>query len=103
MIEFMNKLVCGVGINDADYLTQKTEKIRGNYMIGCYKRKGISNFKATINSIFTGKTETLGSFSTEIEAPLEWKKRKLEYTSELIRYGLVTGTRVAKSLLNKRG
>lgn len=52
---------------------------RGEYMIGVDKHTQCNKFRARCNNPFTGKNEHLGLYTSEFDAHLAWKKRKLEH------------------------
>ena len=56
--------------------TTESLSIRGKYLIGV--SFGCGKFRSRVSNPFTKKVEHLGSFSTELEAHLVWKKRKHE-------------------------
>lgn len=52
--------------------------LRGSGVIGATWDGVIGKYRARCNNPFTGKREYLGSFITELEAHLAWKRRKHE-------------------------
>lgn len=52
--------------------------MRGKLMLGVSLDRPTGKYKASCMNPFTGKQETLGRFSDEIEAHLAWKRRKHE-------------------------
>ena len=59
----------------------KSNKTRGNYLIGTYFDTHNNKFKACITKY--GKNTTLGYFENEIDAHLAYKEAKEEYLKEL--------------------
>lgn len=51
---------------------------RGEHMIGCYWKKSSGKFSSQCWNPITGKREHLGYFTSELDAHLAWKNRKLE-------------------------
>lgn len=56
---------------------------RGEYMIGASWRKQRKKFQSCCCNPFTKKQEFLGSFNSELDAHLAWRKRKSELAYEL--------------------
>lgn len=60
-----------------------SSKGRGKYLIGVSIAKATGKFRSRCNNPITGKTEQVGTFKTELEAHLAWRKRKSELAYEL--------------------
>ena len=60
---------------------KKSNKTRGNYLIGTYFDKHSNKFKACMTKY--GKNTTLGYFENEMDAHLAYKQAKDEYLKEL--------------------
>ena len=72
---------------------------RGKYMIGCYWSKKSSKFMALCRNSFTGKSDYLGLFESELEAHQAWLKRKLELAYQLA--ALQSDERVSNALIER--
>lgn len=74
---------------------------RGSCMIGAsYKPSNkIRPFQADCSNPFTGKNEYLGSFTTELEAHLAWKRRKEEFAVQFSKE--VDDSRVSAALVHR--
>lgn len=88
---FVEKIVNTFIINDPNR--------RGKYLTGAYK-VGL-NFKSSCKNPFTNKGKYLGTFKTEEEAHLAWKKVKHKHSVNLANSTLVDDYRVKEVLLNK--
>ena len=71
---------------------------RGKYMIGVSWYKGTGRFVSHCSNPFTGKQETLGYFTNELEAHLTWKKRKHELACQLAESEYCNDERLAEAL-----
>ncbi len=71
---------------------------RGNYMIGVYLDKSRNKFQSHCNNPFTKKTENLGRFTSELEAHLTWKAKKLEFVDLLQQQGYIEDDRIYEAL-----
>lgn len=56
---------------------------RGDCLIGVYWHKGAKKYMANCSNPITRELEYLGLFTSELEAHLAWRKRKLEIALEL--------------------
>ena len=82
--------------------TIDTGKSRGDYLLGCHKPRNLSRFVTQVQNPFgTGVQEYLGTFNTELEAHLVWKKRKHELACQLADSEYVTDDRVEEALRNR--
>lgn len=72
---------------------------RGNKLSGASYVKRLGKWRGRVKNPFKDKEEHLGTFDTEYEAHLAWKKRKLELAEELILTGCVDyDSRIKESL-----
>lgn len=78
--------------------TLTSSATRGEYLLGVFKEKGRDSFRVNCCSPFSKKCEKLGSFSTELEAHLAWRKRKHELALQLADSEYVTDERIANAL-----
>jgi len=69
-------------------------------LIGSYYRESSGKYLSSVSNPFTHKQEFLGSFSTDVEAHLAWKKRKHEIACMLADSDKVTDNRVSLILKN---
>ena len=72
---------------------------RGEWLIGVCWNKVRSEFQSNCSNPFTKKLETLGYFTSELEAHQAWLKRKLELAHLLA--AEQTDDRVAKALIER--
>lgn len=71
---------------------------RGEHMIGASWRERDGKFVSYCNNPFTGKYEHLGLFIDELEAHLEWKRRKREHACALAETEYCNDPRLAEAL-----
>jgi len=76
-------------------------RARGKYMIGVIFHKRDKNFQSQCNNPITKSHDYLGFFTSELEAHLKWKKRKLELIGELLQHGYIEDIRIYNSLKTK--
>lgn len=77
----------------------ESDASRGKYLIGVSWHKVIQKFSSTCNNPITKKGESLGYFTSEIEAHQAWLKRKLEHAKLLA--AEQNDPRVAKALVER--
>ena len=77
----------------------ESDASRGKYLIGVSWHKVIQKFSSTCNNPVTKKGESLGYFTSEIEAHQAWLKRKLEHAKLLA--AEQNDPRVAKALVER--
>ena len=77
----------------------ESDASRGKYLIGVSWHKVIQKFSSTCNNPVTKKGESLGYFTSEIEAHQAWLKRKLEHAKLLAVEQ--NDPRVAKALVER--
>ena len=74
---------------------------RGEYLLGVHLNKRGNRFLSQCNNPFTGKREHVGSFMTELEAHIAWKKRKHELACMLSESEYCNDDRIKKVLLTR--
>lgn len=72
---------------------------RGEYLIGVSWHKAIQKFMATCSNPISKKGETIGYFTSEVEAHQAWLKRKLQHAKMLAAEH--DDPRVAKALVER--
>ena len=75
--------------------------IRGKYMIGCHYDNHREKFQSKCRNIITGKHEHLGYFTSELDAHLAWKYRKLELAPMLCAQFPNLDPRILPALLDR--
>ena len=70
----------------------------GQYMIGVHLHKKLNKFRARCCNPFNGKQESLGLFTTELEAHLAWKARKHQLACQLADSNYCNDGRLAEAL-----
>ena len=71
---------------------------RGEYMLGVYWHKRANKFRAKCSNPFTGKEDSLGYFTNELDAHLAWKKRKHELACQFADSEHCNDPRLAEAL-----
>lgn len=74
---------------------------RGNHLIGVCWHKRDGKLISRCNNPFTGKSEHLGHFPTELEGHLAWKRRKHELACQLADSDYCNDPRLAEALKNR--
>lgn len=62
---------------------QNNSSTKRTYLKGCYFCKRSKHFCSSTSNPFTGKNVKVRGFSTEIDAHMDYKKRRLEYLNKL--------------------
>lgn len=73
----------------------------GDTMMGVYKRKGDNKFEAYCCNPISRKQEYLGRYTTEMDAHLAWKVRKLQMLDMLWKEGYIPNEIVYLKIKNK--
>ena len=87
--------------NALNVFTTDSGRARGEYMIGVCFHKATKRFASQCCNPITKKQEHLGLFTSELEAHLKWKARKLEIVDELMCAGYIEDIRIYNNLKDK--
>lgn len=71
---------------------------KGDHMVGVYFDKSRNKFKSQCSNPITKRLEYLGRFSSEIEAHLKWRSRKLELVDLMQQEGYIYEDHVYEAL-----
>ena len=76
-------------------------RARGEHMIGVSFYKLNGKFRSSCQNPITKKNETLGYFTSEMDAHLAWRARKLELVDELLKNGYIDNLTIYSNLKEK--
>lgn len=83
------------------FIIEQSKRATTTTLIGAGFNKRTGKFTSRCQNPFTGEREWLGTYATELDAHLAWKRRKHELACELADSNYVDDERVAEALRNR--